>query len=347
MLMRFKDSPEESMATPQNADKVMHAQFQIGDTTVMASDGRNTGAANFQGFALSIIAPTEVEASRLSRRSARARQVTMPLAKTFFSPRFGMLADQVRCKLDGPRSAVALPRHVKTTHRRARGSSGRRIMGGNSIGRQRQGICNRAGDRCAAAERLGRADQGRAPAAMVGSDRLRGDPRRRRSAPRRPVSLRHALDRGLQDVGAMFAYQDVVPPERLVFVNWFSNEAGGVHPNPIVPTWPLEPITTLQFGRRTGRQDQGVRHLGPAPGDRSRAEDLRGFTAEEGELGQQFRSARGLPDEGKLAGDRRLVRLRRKRGADDNALARLGGEGRRSASTTRTGEGPGRLTAKR
>lgn len=46
---------------------------------------------------------------------------------------------------------------------------------------------------------------------------------------------------------AMFAYQDVVPPERLVFVNWFSNEAGGVTRNPIVPTWPLETITTLQF----------------------------------------------------------------------------------------------------
>jgi uncharacterized protein YndB with AHSA1/START domain len=46
---------------------------------------------------------------------------------------------------------------------------------------------------------------------------------------------------------AMFAYHDVVPPERLVFVNWFSNEAGGVTRNPIVPTWPLETITTLQF----------------------------------------------------------------------------------------------------
>jgi len=31
MLMRWKDSPDKSMATPGNADKVMHASFQIGE----------------------------------------------------------------------------------------------------------------------------------------------------------------------------------------------------------------------------------------------------------------------------------------------------------------------------
>ena len=76
MLMRFKDSPDQSMVTPQNADKVMHAQFQIGDTTVMASDGRNTGAPNFQGFALSIIAPTEAEADGIFAALGEGGQVT-------------------------------------------------------------------------------------------------------------------------------------------------------------------------------------------------------------------------------------------------------------------------------
>jgi len=46
MVMRWKDSPDKSMCTPQNADKVMHSQFEIGDTTVMASDGRNSGRPN-------------------------------------------------------------------------------------------------------------------------------------------------------------------------------------------------------------------------------------------------------------------------------------------------------------
>jgi PhnB protein len=95
MLMRFKDSPEpcaEGMNPP--ADKVMHASLRIGDTTIMASDGRCTGAPNFQGFALSLIAADEAEANRLFGALSDGGQVQMPLGKTFFSPAFGMVADK-------------------------------------------------------------------------------------------------------------------------------------------------------------------------------------------------------------------------------------------------------------
>ena len=94
MLMRWKDSPDKSMCTPSNADKVMHAQVQIGDTTVMASDGRNTGHPKFEGFALTIVANSEAEADTLFGALSDGGQVTMPIGKTFFSPRFGMLADK-------------------------------------------------------------------------------------------------------------------------------------------------------------------------------------------------------------------------------------------------------------
>ena len=94
MLMRWKDSPDKSMCTQDNADKVMHSQFQIGDTTVMASDGRNQGQPKFDGFALSIIAKTESEADKIFGALGDGGQVTMPMSKTFFSPRFGMLADK-------------------------------------------------------------------------------------------------------------------------------------------------------------------------------------------------------------------------------------------------------------
>jgi len=84
-LMRWKDSPDKSMATPANADKVMHASFQIGDTTVMASDGRNEGKPNFHGFALSIAARNEAEADKMFAALGEGGQVTMPMTKTFFS----------------------------------------------------------------------------------------------------------------------------------------------------------------------------------------------------------------------------------------------------------------------
>lgn len=94
MLMRWKDSPDKSMCTPGNADKVMHSQFQIGDTTIMASDGRNSGNPNFQGIMLSIAAQSGAEVDKLFNGLAEGGQVTMPLGKTFFSRRFGMLADK-------------------------------------------------------------------------------------------------------------------------------------------------------------------------------------------------------------------------------------------------------------
>jgi len=94
MLMRWKDSPDKSMCTPGNADKVMHSQFQIGDTTIMASDGRNSGNPNFQGIMLSIAAQSEAEVDKLFNGLAEGGQVTMPLGKTFFSPKFGMVADK-------------------------------------------------------------------------------------------------------------------------------------------------------------------------------------------------------------------------------------------------------------
>jgi PhnB protein len=94
MLMRWKDSPDQSMGTPANANKVMHSSLRIGETAVMASDGRNTGQPNFQGFALTISTKTEAEADKLFAALGDGGKVTMPMAKTFFSARFGMLADK-------------------------------------------------------------------------------------------------------------------------------------------------------------------------------------------------------------------------------------------------------------
>ena len=94
MLMRFKNAPDQSMITAGAEEKVMHAQVQIGDTTVLMSDGRCLGKPNFQGFALTINAKSEAEADKLFGALSEGGQVTMPLAKTFFSPRFGMLTDK-------------------------------------------------------------------------------------------------------------------------------------------------------------------------------------------------------------------------------------------------------------
>lgn len=94
MLMRFKESPEQAMCAPGSENKVMHASLRIGETRMMASDGRNTGKPDFKGFALSLNAKDEADADRMFNALSAGGQVTMPLGKTFFSPRFGMTADK-------------------------------------------------------------------------------------------------------------------------------------------------------------------------------------------------------------------------------------------------------------
>jgi PhnB protein len=96
MLMRFKDSPEPPApgCGPGDASKIMHASLRIAGTTVMASDGRAQGNPKFEGFALSLNAKNDAEADRLFAALAEGGQVQMPMSKTFFSPRFGMVADR-------------------------------------------------------------------------------------------------------------------------------------------------------------------------------------------------------------------------------------------------------------
>jgi PhnB protein len=95
MISRFKDAPERQPGLPECFDdKVMHATLRIGETLVMASDGRCEGQANFEGFSLSITVPDEAEADRVFSALSDGGLVTMALEKTFWAPKFGMLQDR-------------------------------------------------------------------------------------------------------------------------------------------------------------------------------------------------------------------------------------------------------------
>jgi PhnB protein len=96
MLLRYKESPEAPPpgCAPADSNKVMHAQFQIGEAVIMASDGRATGKPHFEGFALSLSLSTPAEVDQAFGALADGGKVEMPLAKTFFSARFGMVADK-------------------------------------------------------------------------------------------------------------------------------------------------------------------------------------------------------------------------------------------------------------
>jgi uncharacterized protein YndB with AHSA1/START domain len=50
-----------------------------------------------------------------------------------------------------------------------------------------------------------------------------------------------------------FVYREIVAPERIVLVNSFSDEAGGITRHPMSATWPLEMLSTTTFTEQGGR----------------------------------------------------------------------------------------------
>ena len=97
MLLRYKESPDPNTAQhmpPGTGENIMHAELLIGESLVMVSDGRCGGNATFDGFSLSMDLATAAEAERIFAALSEGGNVQMPMAETFFSPRFGMVADK-------------------------------------------------------------------------------------------------------------------------------------------------------------------------------------------------------------------------------------------------------------
>ena len=98
VLMRFSDSPEppagECASAGVPGDKVMHAEFRIGDTALMASDGQAGGHPVFRGMSLALSVADATEAHARFDALADGGAVVAPLARTFFSPAFGVVNDR-------------------------------------------------------------------------------------------------------------------------------------------------------------------------------------------------------------------------------------------------------------
>jgi uncharacterized protein YndB with AHSA1/START domain len=59
-----------------------------------------------------------------------------------------------------------------------------------------------------------------------------------------------------------FVYREIAAPERLVFVNSFSDEAGAIAPHPMNPAWPREVLSLIVFTQENGKTTM---HLASVP----------------------------------------------------------------------------------
>jgi len=94
MVMRFKESPEQPPdPLPEGwGEKVMHCEFVVGESRIMASDGCGE-PAEFKGIMLSLTLADEAAARTTFEALAAGGEVFMPIGPTFWSPCFGMVQD--------------------------------------------------------------------------------------------------------------------------------------------------------------------------------------------------------------------------------------------------------------
>ena len=94
MMMRMKESPDPAIKPPPGmGEKIMHSEFKLGDSKIMASDGMGPEKAEFKGVTLSIGVKDDAEAKRVFAALSKGGSVQMPLVKTFWTSSFGMFSD--------------------------------------------------------------------------------------------------------------------------------------------------------------------------------------------------------------------------------------------------------------
>jgi len=71
----------------------------------------------------------------------------------------------------------------------------------------------------------------------------------------KPGGICHCCVRppGGGEMWGKFIYRDIAEPGRLVYVQYFSDRAGGVTRHPLSPTWPLQMLTTVTLAEQNGK----------------------------------------------------------------------------------------------
>ena len=92
-MLTHGESPMANQA-PEWKNRIMHARLQIGDTVLMGTDGQPDQHEEMKGFSVTLSVDSPAEADRVFAALAKGGTVRMPIQKTFWALRFGVLVDQ-------------------------------------------------------------------------------------------------------------------------------------------------------------------------------------------------------------------------------------------------------------
>lgn len=110
-IFRYAGSPMADQAPAEWEDKIMHGSVTLGFLQLMGADIAPDRYEEPKGFSLSVQIEKSVDAERIFRELSDGGRVVMPLEKTFWAERFGMLVDRfgvpwlINCEGSNPPSA--------------------------------------------------------------------------------------------------------------------------------------------------------------------------------------------------------------------------------------------------
>ena len=93
-MMTFGSSPIAEQTPPEWRNKIMHARMSVGGKTLMASDAPPDRYEAMKGIMVTLGIDDPGEAERIFRALSERATIQMPIQKTFWAERFGMLVDK-------------------------------------------------------------------------------------------------------------------------------------------------------------------------------------------------------------------------------------------------------------
>ena len=93
-IFRYVGTPLANQVPADWSDKIMHGSLRVGDQVLMGGDVVPEQYEEAKGFSLSLQIKSTADAERIFHELAKEGKVVMPLEKTFWAERFGMVVDR-------------------------------------------------------------------------------------------------------------------------------------------------------------------------------------------------------------------------------------------------------------